>query len=92
MARSVLGDRRPADVVVIEAAARRAMMRALPEFYIGGHIELEQVTVLRGAKVEISGSPSVPMGGDGEPLGVLPTSATTLGVVEVRPVAPRVLS
>lgn len=81
-----------AGVVVIEAASPRAMMRALPKVYDGRHIELEQVTVLRGAKVEISGSPSVPMGGDGEPLGALPTSATTPAVVEVRPAALRVLS
>ena len=81
-----------AGVVVIEAASPRAMMRALPKVYDGGHIELEQVTVLRGAKVEISGSPSVSMGGDGEPLGALPTSATTPAVVEVRPAALRVLS
>ena len=81
-----------ADVLVIEAASPRAMMRALPKVYDDGHIELEQVRVLRGAKVEISGSPSVPMGGDGVPLGALPTSATTPAVVEVRPAALRVLS
>ncbi|CAN5287012.1 hypothetical protein BH09ACT12_BH09ACT12_05010 [soil metagenome] len=60
--------------------------------YDGGHIELEQVTVLRGAKVEISGPPPVPMGGDGERLRALATSATTPGVVEVRPAALRVVS
>lgn len=58
----------------------------------GGHIELEQVRVLRAAKVEISVSPPVPVSGDGERLGALPTSATTPGVVEVRPAALRVLS
>ena len=78
-------------MVVIEAVSRRAMMRALPKVYDGGHIELEQVTVLRGARVEISGSPSVPMGGDGEPLGALPTSSTAPAVVEVLPAALRVL-
>ena len=67
-------------------------MRALPKVYDGGYIELEQVTVLRKAKVEISVSTSVPMGGDGEPLGALPTSATTPARVEVRPAALRVLS
>ena len=61
--------------------SRCAMMRALPKVHGGGHIELEQVTVLRGAKVEISGSLSVPTGGDGEPLGALPTSATAPAVV-----------
>ena len=37
------------------------MMRARPKVYDDGHIELEQVTVLRRAEVEISGAPSVPM-------------------------------
>jgi len=82
-----------ADAVVIEAASRRAMMRALPKVIRRrAHRAGEQVTVLRGAKVEISGSPSVPMGGDGEPLGALPTSATTPALVEVRPAALWVLS
>lgn len=81
-----------ADVVVIEAASRRSMMRALPKVYDGGHIALEQVTVLRGARVEISGSPSVPMGGDGEPIGALPTSASAPAVVEILPAALRVLT
>ncbi len=48
--------------------------------------------MLRGAKVEISGSPSVPIAGDGEPLAARPTSATTPAVVEVQPAALRNLS
>ena len=80
-----------ADVVVIEAASRRAMMKALPKVYDGQHIELEQVTVLRGTRIELSATPSVPMGGDGEPLGTLPTSSATPAVIEVLPAALRVL-
>ncbi len=80
-----------ADVVVIEASSRRGMMKALPKVYDGGHIELDQVTVLKGSTVEISGSPSVPMGGDGEPLGALPTSASAPAVIQVLPAALRVL-
>lgn len=57
----------------------------------GGHIQRVQVTVLREAAVEISGFPSVTMGGDGERQGSLPTSATTRSVVEVRTAAPWVL-
>ncbi len=68
------------------------MMRALPQIHGGGHIELEQVTVLRGAKVEISGAPSVPIAGEGEPLVAVPMSATTPVVVEVQPAALRNLS
>ncbi|SFI32465.1 hypothetical protein [Nocardioides psychrotolerans] len=45
--------------------------------------------MLRGTKVE---TPSVPMGGDGEPLGALPMSATTPAVGGARPAALRVLS
>jgi YegS/Rv2252/BmrU family lipid kinase len=80
------------DVIVIEAASRREMMKALPKVYDGAHVLLDQVTVLRGATVEISGSPSVPMGGDGEPLGMLPTSQEQPAVVRVLPGALKILT
>lgn len=65
------------DVVVIEAASRRGLIQSLPKVYDGAHVELDQVHVLRGKVVEISGTPSVPMGGDGEPLGALPSGDST---------------
>lgn len=80
------------DVIVIEAASRREMVKALPKVYDGAHIELDQVKVLRGASVEISGTPSVPMGGDGEPLGMLPTSQERPAVVRVLPGALKILT
>lgn len=80
------------DVIVIEAASRREMVKALPKVYDGAHIELDQVKVLRGASVEISGTPSVPMGGDGEPLGMLPTSQERPAVVRVVPGALKILT
>ncbi|MCX6399772.1 MAG: diacylglycerol kinase family protein [Propionibacteriales bacterium] len=80
------------DVIVIEAASRREMMKALPKVYDGAHVLLDQVKVLRGATVEISGSPSVPMGGDGEPLGMLPTSQEQPAVVRVLPGALKILT
>ncbi len=80
------------DVIVIEAASRREMMKALPKVYDGAHVLLDQVTVLRGATVEISGSPSVPMGGDGEPLGMLPTSPQAPAIVQVLPGALKILT
>jgi YegS/Rv2252/BmrU family lipid kinase len=80
------------DVVIIEAASRRSMAKALPKVYDGGHIALDQVKVLRGTAVEISGTPSVPMGGDGEPLGALPTSATAPAVVKILPGALKLLT
>lgn len=71
------------DVVIIEAASRRAMMRALPQVYDGAHVELDQVHVLRGISVQISGTPTVPMGGDGEPLGPLPESAAAPATIDL---------
>lgn len=80
------------DVIVIEASSRREMVRALPKVYDGAHILLDQVKVLRGATIEISGTPSVPMGGDGEPLGMLPTSAAAPAVVRVLPGTLKILT
>ncbi|MEO6471850.1 MAG: diacylglycerol kinase family protein [Aeromicrobium sp.] len=73
------------DVIVIEASSRREMMKALPKVYDGGHVLLDQVKVLKGTMVEISGTPTVPMGGDGEPLGMLPTDASGPAVIRVLP-------
>ncbi len=74
------------DVVVIEAASRLALMRALPKVYDGGHVALPEVTVLTGRRVELSADASrpVPVGGDGEPLGQLPALEDEPAVVEVR--------
>jgi len=66
------------DVVVIGAASRRGLIQAMPKVYGGAHVELDEVTVLRGRSIEISGSPAVPMGGDGEPLGRLPSRDAVL--------------
>ncbi|WP_148615322.1 diacylglycerol kinase family protein [Nocardioides rubriscoriae] len=73
------------DVVVIEAASRLSLMRSLPKVYDGGHVALPQVTVLRGRRVEVAADARqpVPVGGDGEPLGVLPGLAGEPAVVEV---------
>ncbi|MCW2817133.1 MAG: dagK 1 [Nocardioides sp.] len=77
------------DVVVIEAAHKLALMRALPQVYDGGHVHLPQVTVLRGKRIEVAADARVPVpvGGDGEPLGVLPGLAGEPAVVEVLPAA-----
>lgn len=66
------------EVVVIGAASRRGLIRAMPKVYDGTHVSLDEVTVLRGRSIEISGSPAVPMGGDGEPLGRLPSREAVL--------------
>ena len=77
------------DVVVIEAAHKLSLMRALPKVYDGEHVHLPQVTVLRGTRVEVAADARVPVpvGGDGEPLGVLPGRAGEPAVVEVLPAA-----
>lgn len=71
------------DVVVVEAASRLELIRALPTVYDGRHVEREEVHVLRGRTVRLHGAPAVPMGGDGEPLSVLPGSAEAAVRVEV---------
>ncbi|MEO9322583.1 diacylglycerol kinase family protein [Nocardioides sp. C4-1] len=75
------------DVVVIEAASKPALLRSLPKVYAGAHVDLDEVTVLRGRRVEVAADarPPVPVGGDGEPLGVLPGLALEPAVVEVLP-------
>ncbi|MFN8192831.1 MAG: diacylglycerol kinase family protein [Nocardioidaceae bacterium] len=76
------------DVVVVEAASKRALVRALPTVYDGSHVDRSEVTVLRGTRVELSATSEagpVPVGGDGEPLGSLPGDADEPAVVAVAP-------
>lgn len=81
------------DVVVVEAASKRALIRSLPRLYDGSHVGLDGVTVLRGARVELRGRArgGVPVGGDGEGLGVLPALDEEPLVTRVLPGALRVL-
>ncbi|QIG45120.1 diacylglycerol kinase family lipid kinase [Nocardioides anomalus] len=82
------------DVVVVGAASRLALMRSLPKIYDGSHVALPEVTVLTGRRVELRADARVPVpvGGDGEPLGVLPPLAAEPAVVEVRPGALSMIS
>ena len=82
------------DVIVIEAAGKLDLMRSLPKVYDGRHIELDQVTVLRGRRIEISADARVPVpvGGDGELLGVLPGLSAEPAVVEILPSALAVIA
>jgi len=73
------------DVVVIEAASRRKLIKAMPKVYDGRHVELDQVHVLRGARVELTADPPVPMGGDGEQIGALPALGQEPAVIQVLP-------
>lgn len=82
------------DVVVVGAASRRALVQSLPKVYDGRHVELDGVTVLQGSRVEISADAAapVPVGGDGEGLGVLPARGQAPTVVELLPSALQILS
>jgi diacylglycerol kinase (ATP) len=82
------------DVVVIEAASRVALMRALPTVYDGSHVDRDEVHVLTGRRVEITarGRGPVPVGGDGEPLGTLSDLGQEPSVATVRPGALTVLA
>ncbi len=82
------------DVVVIEAASKLELMRSLPTVYDGEHIHRPEVTVLTGKRVEIRGRArtAIPVGGDGEPLGVLPNLTDEAAVVEVQPGALAVIA
>ncbi|WP_141014907.1 diacylglycerol/lipid kinase family protein [Nocardioides sambongensis] len=83
------------DVVVIEAAGRAALVRALPQVYDGRHVDLDEVHVLRGSRVRLSGTlsggASAPVGADGEPLADLARAGVPPLEVAIRPGALRVL-
>lgn len=83
------------DVVVIEAAGRLDLIRSLPKVYDGGHVALDEVTVLTGRRIALSGTyaggAAVPVGADGEALGALPGAGAEPMVVELLPEALRIL-
>lgn len=84
------------DVVVIEAASRLDLIRSLPKVYDGSHAALDEVTVLSGRSVRLSGvhrgGGAVPVGADGERLGHLPVDAAHPLVVNLVPDALRMLA
>ncbi len=59
------------DVVVIAAAGKLDLIRALPSVYSGGHVDRDEVTLLRGRQLTLTVDRAVEVGGDGEPLGTL---------------------
>ncbi|MDP3891779.1 diacylglycerol kinase family protein [Nocardioides sp.] len=75
------------DVIIIEAASRVDLIRKMPKVYDGQHVEFDAVHVLRGREVELRADARapVPVGGDGEPLGVLPGLAEEAAVATVLP-------
>ena len=81
------------DVVVVEAASRLELVRHLPRIYDGSHVDLDEVTVLRGRRISLAADGRTPLsvGGDGEPLGTLPGLGDEPAVVEVLPGALSIL-
>ncbi|MDN5743851.1 MAG: diacylglycerol kinase family lipid kinase [Nocardioidaceae bacterium] len=77
------------DVIVIEAAGRLELIRALPTLYDGRHVDLPEVSVLTGRQVSLSGlhrgGGSVSVGADGEALGALPPDPGTPLRIDVVP-------
>ena len=61
---------------MIGAASRWQLVRSLPKLYDGSHLELDEVTVLRGRSVSIAAAERVIAYGDGERLAPLPVTAT----------------
>ncbi len=66
------------DVVVIPDGSRWSMVRRLPRVYDGTHVDLDEVTVLRGAEVRLSADREVIGYGDGERIGPLPVTVRVL--------------
>lgn len=75
------------DVVVVAATSKRSLVRALPTVYAGAHVGRPEVSLFRGTRVELSAEGRVPVGGDGEPLGELPTDPASPAEIAVRPAA-----
>ncbi len=73
------------DVVVVRAASKLRLVRSMPRLYAGTHVDLDEVTVLRGTEVRVSATRPLTAYGDGERLAPLPL------VARVRPAALAVL-
>ena len=74
------------DVVVVRAASKLRLVRSMPRLYAGTHVDLDEVTVLRGTEVRVAATRPLTAYGDGERLAPLPL------VARVRPAALAVLS
>lgn len=83
------------DLIVMDAANRRRLIASLPKVYDGSHVTLEGVHVHRGTTVTLRAvardGGSVPVGGDGEPIGELPGLSEAPATVQVLPAALTVL-
>jgi YegS/Rv2252/BmrU family lipid kinase len=72
------------DIVMIADLPKRRFLRLLPTVFSGTHVQLDEVTILRGASVELSADRPFTIYADGDPLAVLPASLRVLpGAVRV---------
>ena len=74
------------DVVVVPGFSKIRLLRELPRIYRGTHLEVPEVSLHRGQRIEAGAAPGrVWVEIDGEPLGTLPAR------IEVLPAAISVL-
>lgn len=72
------------DVVVIGAASRCDLIRAMPKVYDGSHARLDAVTMLRGTEITVAAARPLEAFADGDRLVPLPVTAKVLpGVLQV---------
>jgi diacylglycerol kinase family enzyme len=72
------------DVVLVAPRSRTQFVRCLPLVFKGTHVELESVTVLRGAEVRIAADRPFTVYADGDPIGDLPVTIRAIpGAVRV---------
>jgi diacylglycerol kinase family enzyme len=80
------------DAIGVASPTRRALLKSLPKVYDGSHVDLPEVHVLRGTRVELNAEPDVPFAGDGEALGRAPLPGQAPVVVEVVPASLAILA
>jgi YegS/Rv2252/BmrU family lipid kinase len=74
------------DVVMIADMPKTRFLRLLPTVFKGTHVNVDEVTILRGSTIEISSDRPFTLYADGDPLAVPPTT------LRVLPAAVRVLA
>jgi YegS/Rv2252/BmrU family lipid kinase len=66
------------DVVMIAHMPKSRFLRLLPTVFSGSHVELDEVTILRGSTIELSADRAFTIYADGDPLAVLPATLRVL--------------
>lgn len=73
------------DVVIVRAVGRLRLLRIFPRVFAGSHVDLPEVTVLRGRRVTLEPSAPLPMLLDGDLVGTAPATITVQpGALRVR--------